>query len=383
MWANVSAAWPGIPCVPRTRVLHVLNTLQTGGAETLTLNLARAFDRNRFDLLVASLGDDGEIGAQLRDAGIPTFTLGRRSGIDPGLLAQLVRLCRAEAVDVVHTHNVAPWLYAGPAARLAGAALCHTEHSNLFPAQRALWHAERALATLTRAVICDGESVRRQLIEQQKLPARKVLTIHNGVDLAAHSGEALTIAELAALRRSAGITGAGPLIGTVARLEPVKDQATLLRALVPVLAGEPGAQLCLVGDGSQRAALQRQAAAAGLADKVFFLGRRADVAQLLPMFDVFVLSSTSEGLPLTLLEAMAAGLPCVATDVGAVSEAIVDGLTGALVAPGDAPALAAALLALLRDPGLARQRGARGQQRARAHFDLRVMTRRYQDLWAG
>jgi glycosyltransferase involved in cell wall biosynthesis len=362
----------------RIRVLHVLNTLDIGGAEAVVLNLARACDRTRFDLRVASLGHDGPIGQQLRAADVPTFALGRRPGIDPGLALAVARLCRTHAIDVIHSHNVAPWLYAGPIGRLVGAAVCHTEHSNLEPGQRALWHAERALAVLSRVVICDGEPVRRQLIERQGLSARKVITIHNGIDLARFGRPA----DRAVARRAAGITGDGPIIGTVARLEPVKDQALLVRAFATVLAAEPTARLCLVGDGSLRSALRDQAIAAGVGDAVVFLGHRDDVADLLPMFDVFALSSISEGLPLTLLEAMAAGLPCVATDVGAVADAVDDGQSGRLVPARDEAGFAAALSQLLRDRERALQMGENGRQRARAHFDLRVMVRRYQDLWA-
>jgi glycosyltransferase involved in cell wall biosynthesis len=373
MWGTVPARAPA-----RIRVLHVLNTLSTGGAETLVLNLAQAHDRARFDLLVASLQTDGEIGQRLRGAGIPTFVLARRTGFDPTLAGKVLALCRREAIDVVHTHNVAPWLYAGPAARLAGAALLHTEHSNLFAGQRALRRAERALALLTRAVICDGDSVRRQLIEAQGLPVRKVITIHNGIDTGAFAIQP-SADDRAAQRRGLGIGADDLVIACVARLESVKDHATLLRALAVVAVAKPRVRLLLVGDGTQRAALQRQAA--GLSPNVIFAGRRDDVAALLPLCDLFALASTSEGLPLTILEAMAAGLPCVATDVGAVGEAVRDGETGRLVPAGDEATLAAALLDLLRDPGLRRRLGAEGQRRAQAQFDLRMMVRRYQDLW--
>ncbi len=386
---------PGAPT--RLRVLHVLNTLQTGGAEYLVLNIAKVYDRSRFELLVASMEGDGEIGEALRKEGVPTFFLERRKGLDPMLIARLVALLRRERIAVVHSHNVAPWLYAGPAARIAGAAVCHTEHSNLFAGQKALKKAERALAWLTRAVICDGEDVRRQLLTEQRLSPRNVVTIYNGVDTALY-GQTRSAEARAALRRTAGVPQDAVVIGTVARLEPVKDQATLIRAFTQVAAASPKARLVLVGDGSQRAALTAQAAAAGLADRIVFLGRRADVADLLPLFDVFVLSSTSEGLPLTILEAMAAGLPVASTAVGAIPEAIVDpawvaagkGLpapapeapTGRLVPPADPAALAAALTALVADPELAKSLGEAGQRRARAHFDLKVMTRRYEDLWA-
>ena len=137
----------------------------------------------------------------------------------------------------------------------------------------------------------------------------------------------------------------------------------------------------LVGDGAVRTKLEEQARRPGLAGRVVFLGRRTDVAELLPLFDVFAMSSLSEGLPLTLLEAMAAGLPCVSTAVGAIPEAIVEGRTGLLVPPGDPGRLAEALLRVLQDRALRTAMGLEGQARARALFDLKVMTRRYEDLY--
>jgi L-malate glycosyltransferase len=377
MSASTAPAPAATSAPARTRVMHVLNTLQTGGAEYLVLNVAKSYDQRRFEMMVCSMGGDGEIGDELRALGIPVFVLERRQGLDPLLMPRLLRLIRRQRVKVVHTHNVAPWLYAGIAGRLGGARVCHTEHSNLFPQQRALRRAERLLGKISKAVICDGEDVRRQLIEEQRLSPRNVVTIYNGVDTALYA----RLVDRAAGRRALGLADDTPVVATVARLEPVKDQGMLLRAFERVGGELPEARLVLVGDGSVRGDLEEQARRPGLAGRVIFLGRRADVAALLPLFDVFVLSSTSEGLPLTVLEAMAAGLPCVSTSVGAVPEAVVEGQTGLLVPTGDSDRMAAALIRLLRDPGLRRQLGGAGQRRARAEFDLKSMTRRYEDLY--
>jgi glycosyltransferase involved in cell wall biosynthesis len=234
------------------------------------------------------------------------------------------------------------------------------------------------LGRLSKAVICDGEDVRRQLLFEQRLSPRNVVTVYNGVDTALY-GQPV---DRAAGRRALGIDERALLVGTVARLEPVKDQSSLLQAFAAVAPALPEARLCLVGDGSQREALEQQARQPALAGKVHFLGRRPDVAALMPLFDLFVLCSVSEGLPLTVLEAMAAGLPVLGTAVGAIPEAVLEGQTGRLVPAKDPVRLGVVLGEMLRDPAGLRRLGAAGQQRAHELFDLKVMTRRYEDLYA-
>ena len=192
-----------------------------------------------------------------------SFIVNRRNGLDPLLIGRLARLIRKQKVDMVHTHNVAPWLYAGLAARLAGAKVCHTEHSNLFSGQRALKRAERLLGRLSKAVICDGDDVRRQLVEEQKLSPRNVVTIHNGVDTALYGQSYDRLSERSEGRRKLGLSEDTPVLATVARLEPVKDQGTLLRAFEKVGATLPDARLVLVGDGSERAGAGGAGAPAG------------------------------------------------------------------------------------------------------------------------
>ncbi|MGH2348955.1 MAG: glycosyltransferase, partial [bacterium] len=208
------------------RVLHVLNTLDTGGAERLVLSLAGRVDRARMALSVCSLGHEGELAGAFRLRGVEVFAMRRRPGLDWLLCVRLARLIRRQGIRVVHTHNATPWLYGGIAARLAGARLVHTEHSNVFPHQQALRRAERALARITHVVIADSEKVARELVEAQRLPRRKVTVVVNGVDTAAFAEPA----DVPAVRRTLGLNGAVPVIGTVGRLVQVKDHDTLLSA---------------------------------------------------------------------------------------------------------------------------------------------------------
>ncbi len=355
------------------RLLHVLNTLDTGGAEYVVLNLARRLDPARFSLHVCGLSGEGSLADAFRRLGVTVHALRRRPGVDVGLCFALARLIRREHLEVVHTHNAGPWLYGGLAAKLAGARLCHTEHSNLFPHQQLMMAAERWLVRWTDVLISDSEKVTRHLIERQGVPADRITTVPNGIDAERFARPT----DRLGARRALGIGADEPVVGTVGRLAAVKDQETLLEAFALVAAAYPEGWLLLVGEGSLRLALETQAVRLGIGRRTMFLGDRTDVPELLGAMDVFVLSSVSEGLPLTILEAMAAGLPVVSTRVGGIPEAVVDRETGWLVPPKDPRALAEALICALADEAERRRLGARGRARVKACFDLGRMAEAY------
>jgi len=356
------------------RMLHVLFSLNTGGAEHVVLNLARRLDPRRYEVHVCSLTGEGELSTEFRALGVRVHTVTKRPGVDVRLFLELARLIRRQRIELVHTHNATPWLYAGVAAAISGAALYHTEHSNLFAHQRRLRWAERWLAGVTRRIIADSEKVKRHLIDQQGLPARKIVTILNGIDTAAFTTGVPGLATRFAL----SCNGASPIIGTVGRLAAVKDQATLLEAFQRVVASYPNAVLVIVGDGPMRAELETQARELGIASRVRFLGRRTDIPALLSAFDVFVLSSVSEGLPLTVLEAMAAGVPVVSTDVGALREVLPEPASALLVPPRSPGQLAESIVKVLSDQRLRSDVARVAQRRVVAKFDLSRMVERYE-----
>ena len=361
----------------RLKILHVLFTLQTGGAEYVALNLLERLDGHRYDRHVVSLTGEGDLADAFRRQGVQVHMLHKRSGLDPMLALRLLRLCRRLRPDIVHTHNATPWLYAVLAAKGSGASLYHTEHSNLFPHQRRLMRAERWLARWTDVIISDSEKVKRHLVERQGLPGRKITTILNGIDTERFSRPV----DVAGVRRALGLNGSGPVIGTVGRLAEVKDHATLLEAFRRILEAMPQALLLIVGDGPLRAELEASARRLGIAGRVTFLGRRADVSQLLRAFDIFVLSSISEGLPLSVPEAMAAGVPVVATDVGALREVVSDPAFGVLVPPKSPERLAEAVLALLRDETRRGVISRAARERVQATFDVTRMVHDYETAY--
>jgi glycosyltransferase involved in cell wall biosynthesis len=357
--AQPSAAAPFTVC-------QLLHTLDVGGAEVLAGRLARRL-AGRFRFVFACLDAIGSLGERLRADGFAVHLVGRRPGLDWRCPLRLAAVLRGEHVDVVHAHQYTPFFYA-MAARLRGPRrpIVFTEHGRHQPDRRRprrVW-ANRLLVSGRDRLFAVGDAVRRALIDHEGLPAGRVGVIFNGIDLAAFGS-----ADRAAARAAMGAAGDELVILQVARLDYLKDHATAVRALARFTVGQPHARLVLVGDGPERPAIEALARELGVAGRVRLLGARSDVPRLLSGADVLLLSSVSEGIPLTPIEAMAAGLPVVATDVGGVGEVVVDGETGLLAPARDDAALAVHLARLAGDAGLRRRFGEAGRARARRLFD--------------
>jgi glycosyltransferase involved in cell wall biosynthesis len=349
-----------------TRITHVAQQLDTGGMERLLVEFARHADRTRFEPSFIAIGPGRAVADELAACGCDVTVLAEPPGLRPTIAFRLARLFRARRVDVVHTHNTKPLLYAGPAARLAGVGgVVHTRHGRRHGATPRQDLAFRWAARCADHVVCVSDDAAR-LCRGDGVDPRVVCTVPNGIDL-----ERFPLA---------GSDPSGPAV-FVGRLVADKGLATLLRAARAVAAARPTFRLAIAGDGPCAADLRALAADLGLAGVVDFLGAVRDVPGLLARGSLFVLPSLTEGMPLTVLEAMARGLPVVATSVGGTPEAVADGETGLLVPPGDAAALAGAVLRLHADPERARQMGLAGRRRAEARFDVRRMVSAYEALY--
>jgi sugar transferase (PEP-CTERM/EpsH1 system associated) len=351
-----------------SRVCHVSLNLLTGGMERLLVEFARFHDRRRFDphfvTLEANLGRPAE---DIREAGAPVHVLTGVPGERIAPIRRLVGLFRALRPDVVHTHNAYPQFYGALAARLSGVpVVVHTRHGTSLGASRRSRMLFFLAGRLANRIVGVSEDVARLSREQGRLPARKVLQVRNGVDLQRF--------------RFRG-PGPAPVAISVARLSSVKDFPTLLRALSIASAEAPDLRLRVVGEGPERHHLEAAARTMGIADRVEFLGERVDVPELLASAAFFVSSSLTEGISLTLLEAMAVGLPVLATAVGGTPEVVVDGATGILVPSADSAALAAGMVRLCRDRDLRQEMGRRGYERVAERFDTRKMVAAYETLY--
>lgn len=350
----------------RTCVIHVSVGLTMGGMEKLLVEFARHADRDRFYLKFIALTTRGEAAEQIEQLGWPVTNLDVSPGVKPAIFVRLMRLFLQAGADIVHTHNTKPLIYAVPAARLAGVqTIIHTRHGQRYHATRRQNYLFNLMAGWTNRIVSVSNDSGR-LSQQQGLPQEKLVTIHNGIDPLLFPA---TVPQ-----------PSGPIV-FVGRLSPEKDVPTLLRAAAIAIKEEPSFRLHLAGNGPSLSELQTLAGQLGLGQHVTFLGQTNGVAKILAGASLFVLSSVTEGISLALLEAMARGLPVVATAVGGNTEVVVDGETGLLV-PVQSPAkLAAAMLKLYRQPELARHMGANGRKRVEAQFDSRKMVAQYESLY--
>lgn len=357
-------------------IVHVLSSFGVGGQERVALDLAIGQQRRGHRVAVISLAPppDGPIADELHEHGIATGRVPKRDGFDPTLVPRLAGELRRRGAEIVHTHNPLPLIYGAPAARLAGASAIHTKHG-INPGGRGHRLLRRAAAYLVDAFVAVSDTTAEQARELRDTPLARLHTIPNGIRLDRYRPDPDA---RAAVRAELGL-GDAWVVGTVGRLDQLKNQVLLVRAMAPHLSSQ--VRLVIVGDGPGRAELEAEIAKLPDPRWVVMTGRRMDVPRIVPAFDVFALSSKTEGLPLVVPEAMAVGLPVVTTAVGGLPGVIDDRITGLLV-PVDEARLSDALGQLVADPERARAMGQRARQVALARYSADRMVEAYLELYA-
>jgi glycosyltransferase involved in cell wall biosynthesis len=351
-------------------------SLNPGGTERLVVELVKRL-RSELPMAICCLDEEGSWGEGLRREDVGVTALRRGAGFRPQLGRAIARIAAQHRAQVVHCHHYSPFVYAS-IARLWSPHLriIFTEHGRLSDAPPSAKRrtANRVLAHAPREVVTVSSDLKKHLVAEG-FPTSKVSVIYNGIDVGT-----MPCGEMRArLRRELHISDDVTLVGTVARLDPVKDLHTLIRA-IGAQSSDSRMSLLVIGDGPERAQLEAVARASGAAASIRFLGHREDARDLLAACDLYANSSISEGISLTILEAMAAGLPVVATHVGGTPE-IVDSTCGRLVPSRDPDALAGMLAALARDPALRRELGREARARVEQRFTLDRMVREYRDAY--
>ena len=358
-----------LPTKRRPVVAHVTLSLKTGGLERVVKNMVEQTPDSNFKHIVCCLEERGAFAQSLEDRGFSVYCFGKKQGIDVKLIARLSQFFRHYGVQVVHTHNPGPHFYGLIASKLARVPVCiSTRHGRNYPDDRKKVRINRALAWATDVMVPVSEDARKVMVEIERIDPLRIRRIRNGIDAGAFLPEK---------RRN----GSRPVIGSIARLSGEKDHKTMLNAFRQVLDHMPSARLVIVGDGPSRAALHQTAKQLEIASQVEFLGERFDIPHLLNSFSIFTLSSTTEGLSMTILEAMASGLPVLATDVGGNRELVNPPECGLLVPARNPSALAEAYLKILADEGLRREMGQAARRRAVDHFSVARMFSEYEKLY--
>jgi len=372
------------------RVCHLISCLMKGDVPSSGI-LAQIVsqDKNQFQHSIWSMyppPPDRNPQAMIAQSeiGYKVFNMGA-SFLDVRILIPLIQQLRQERPAILHCHLVRANIYGRIAAKIAGLPVVISTLRNVEeymvgqdPISRAMRRVERMTACWVSKYVAVSEGVRQKAIECLNLTPDKIVTILNAIDLVPYS-RGLT--ERSTVRAEFGIRPEDVVVGSVGRLHPQKKYPFLVRTAEIIRAKFPNVRFVIIGDGEERPTLESMIADLGLKDAVLLPGLRSDIPRILQAFDIFVLPSLYEGLSRALMEAMAAGLPSIVTDVGGNAEAVEQGETGFVLPAGDEEGFTSSLETLLRNPDLRRSMGKAGRERAHKLFDAERMARQYIDLY--
>ncbi|MDD2898181.1 MAG: glycosyltransferase [Desulfuromonadaceae bacterium] len=369
-----------VPQAKPPKILHVIISMSMGGAETLVYNMVKhsSFASNR--PVVCCLKSVGTLGEKLKEEGFTVYNHSSGAGTDWSLIGWIRDIIRTEKIDVVHAHQYPAFFSAVPAAFLAGRTkVVYTEHGRLFPDEP---HWKRRLvnpllAAMTSHIVSISSSTAAAMADIDNLPRNRIQIINNGVDFSRMN----PAIDREAKKRELGIGVSCKVIGTAARLEGIKNIPMMLRSFKQVLSKIPDTCLMIAGDGSQAENLKALAVELGIQERVKFIGLRFDMPEIYRVMDVFLLTSFTEGISVTLIEAMASDVPAVVTDVGGNPEVIINQETGYLVPLDNCVLLADRIVCLLTDSTNAGQIATNAHKRAIEQFSFDVMMIKYLALY--
>jgi glycosyltransferase involved in cell wall biosynthesis len=342
-----------------------------GGAERQLLYLVEGIARLADVTVVSLSGSDVALRPEFdRLAGVQTVLCPKRPGLDPMLIPRLVAILRRERPAIVHTYLRTAGYWGRVAACLAGVPIRISSERNIEIERGGLANLlDRILSSVTDRVVVNAATIQDYLISTEGLDSARIEVIHNGVPVS----QALLEPDARTVRSELGLGEAEHLVAFIGRLAPQKNPGLFLEMAAAVLRSGLKCGFLLVGDGPLRVTLTDQAHTLGIQEAVRFTGARNDVPRILSVIDLLVLTSDWEGLPNVILEALAAGVPAVATNVGGVRELLADGVTGYVVSPQDLSALVNRVIGMLNEKGFRAECGRRGQEYVQSHFSISAM----------
>ena len=356
------------------KVLHVIDSLHLGGAQEVVLNLATCGDRKRFSHEVATMHGRGVYWTRMQELGIPLHSLSPQKFL-PWYAASLPALLLRGKFDILHCHLVASNIIAKPLGRLCRVpVILNHDHTN--DDYRASQRVRLALDTLSNRlathIIAVSDSCRTFLIDREGVPAEKITLVQNAIDLRRFSSGC---GSRAGARKSLGLPESGPVVAGVGRLNPQKNFSLFIRIAADVLKRHPQTHFVLAGEGPENELLRKLAQECGVGDRLHFCGYVPDTRQIYLAADVLLMPSLFEGLPMTLLEAMAMRVPVVASALDGIAEVVEDGRDGFLVPTGDLPMFCERICQVIEDPSLARDIGESASYKISNRFSSERMCR--------
>jgi len=357
--------------------MQVTFGMVVGGLERVIVELCRQANPDRYRLSVCCLGVRGPLADLVEEAGVPVTVCTDQSRRGKYLRGfELARILAQQRVDIVHAHHTPALVDSAVAAVMGRVPLVATDHCKAYPTSFRWRLLERAASSAASAIVVVSDQSGRDLVRHQGIRADKVVTIHNGVEVVRKRNVSREV-----LRGELGVALDDVVVVTAARLEPQKGLCLLIDSAPDVLRYQPKTKFLVIGGGTELQALRERARRLGVDKSVIFTDYRLDAVDLMAASDCFVQTSYWEGLPMTLLEAMALRLPVVATSVGGVPEVVEHGVTGLLLSDRDPLQLSRLLLEVTRDPEKSTQMGEAGHARYRSRFSAEAMMAQYEKLY--
>lgn len=358
--------------INKNNIMFLLQGLEMGGLEKMVVDLVN----NMPPSYRISMCCYDSLGPLLKSisSSIEVIYLKRKSGFDLSYIMKLFKVMRKKKIEIVHLHNRTAFIYGTIAARLAGIRnIIYTEHGRTIKLTRKAKIAHRLMNRVLKKTVVVTRYLKEMLVEKEGFNPNKIIIIPNGIDGSKFMINKSTLRE----ENDLSLKEEDKIIGIVARLDPIKNHKCLIGAMTLIEKEEPKAKLLVVGDGPLKSTLIKKVKDRNLQETIYFLGEREDIPNILAGVDLFVLSSLSEGMSITLVEAMAAGLPIIATEVGGNPDLIDHGKNGILVPKGDENAMASAILKVLKNTKIARSLGAEARKKYESEYTLDMMVKKY------
>lgn len=361
------------------KVLHVTYDMRIGGTEMVIKSLIESFNNTEIVMSIFCIESPlGPWGQQLRAKGVDISQFSRRAGFDWHLIFAIRAHILENKIDIVHCHQYTPWVYGALASFLTPAKVIFTEHGRFFP-DYGTWKRKivnPVLSSFTANITSISSATKHALVEYENLHKEKIEVIYNGIEPL----EKLDEMKIAEFKCSFGLPSNCLVLGTVARFDPIKNHSMMLSAFSLVLETIPNVYLIIVGDGEERTNIEEKINKLGIQQNVILTGYQSNPARYMNIFDVFLLSSFSEGTSMTLLEAMSLNKPCVVTDAGGNAEVIKDGYNGFVTPNNDSEAFSSAIIKLLQSESFVAM-SEKARRRFEEKFSVSRMVCAFSDMY--